>query len=309
MGLLSNGYRHMLTGRMFGATALDGANPSVLRNRFNQAAPMRNRFISEGITSQLAAIPSGHRHPSAWVMPQKPGAISSRNEAVMAFASTANGVMGYPVAGSAEFAVSVLDATIFPIDDSSPIRTGSLTISISVADAEGQLISSGSGSASFSILPNTPLLTASLGGVGESAFSITTNAPVLGAEASGVGVSNFSFSASGAILPTNDASPLRTGTATITLSGSLLPYAIGSMVGTTDVATELTPDSVASAVWSALAAEFNDSGSMGNKLNTASSGGVDMDALAASVWSYATRSMTPAERSALADAVWGKALP
>ena len=308
MGLLSNGYRHMLNGKMFGATVLDGANPSVLLNLFNQAAPKRNQFLGEGIASQLAAIPSGHRHPSAWVMPQKPGAISSRNEAVMAFASTANGVMGYPVAGSAEFAVSALDATIFPIDDSSPIRTGSLTISISVADAEGQLISSGSGSASFSVVPNTPLLTASIGGAGESAFSITTNTPVLGAEASGTGISNFSFAASGAILPLNDASPLRTGTATITLSGSLLPYALGNMIGTTDVVTELTPDAVASAVWSALAAEFNDAGSMGNKLNTASSGGVDLDALAASVWSYATRSMTTAEREALADAVWNKTI-
>ena len=73
MGLLSNGYRHFTKGRLFGATALDGANPSVLLSRFNQAAPRRNVFVGEGVSSKVAAVPSGHRHPSAWVMPQKPG--------------------------------------------------------------------------------------------------------------------------------------------------------------------------------------------------------------------------------------------
>ncbi len=46
----------------------------------------------------------------------------------------------------------------------------------------------------------------------------------------------------------------------------------------------LSPTALATAVWNAVANEFNDSGSMGNKLNTASSGGVDLDALADAVW-------------------------
>jgi len=78
------------------------------------------------------------------------------------------------------------------------------------------------------------------------------------------------------------------------------------MIGSTDVATELTADSIASAVWNAIAASFNDAGSMGNKLNTASSGGVDMDALAQTVWEYALRSMPAAERAAVAEAVGAK---
>jgi len=81
------------------------------------------------------------------------------------------------------------------------------------------------------------------------------------------------------------------------------------MIGTTDVVTELTTDSIAAAVWNAIAASFNDAGSMGNKLNTASSGGVDMDALAQTVWEYALRSMPAAERAAVADAVWAKEIP
>lgn len=101
MGLLSNGYRHMLKGRMFGAPALDGANPSVLLSRFNQAAPIRNQFIGEGIESNYAAKPSGHLHPSAWMMPQKSGAISSRNEANIAIGSFGAGSMGRNGSGTA----------------------------------------------------------------------------------------------------------------------------------------------------------------------------------------------------------------
>lgn len=48
--------------------------------------------------------------------------------------------------------------------------------------------------------------------------------------------------------------------------------------------TGLSTANVGSAVWNALAATFNEPGTMGSKVNTASSGGVDMDALAEAVW-------------------------
>jgi hypothetical protein len=47
--------------------------------------------------------------------------------------------------------------------------------------------------------------------------------------------------------------------------------------------TGLSTANVGAAVWNALAASFNDAGTMGNKLNTASSGGVDYGALADAV--------------------------
>ena len=56
--------------------------------------------------------------------------------------------------------------------------------------------------------------------------------------------------------------------------------------------TELSPEGLASAVWNSLSTEFNTSGTMGAKLNTASSGGVDMNALAQAVWEYGMRSLT-----------------
>lgn len=50
---------------------------------------------------------------------------------------------------------------------------------------------------------------------------------------------------------------------------------------------ELTPEGLRDAVWKAAAANFNDAGTMGAKLNSAASGGVDLNALAEAVWDHA----------------------
>lgn len=283
MGLLQNGYRHNLTGKVAGATNLDGWNPTAGVYNGHRAAANRNPFAGPGIMDSKAAVPNGHLAPSAWVLPRKPGGMSSRFEARIEFSSVANGVMGYPIAGSAAFAVTLPDAAILPEDDASPLRTASASFAIAVLDADGQLISSGTGSASMEIATNAPLLTASLNGDGTTSFSITTNNPLLGAEAALIGDATLQFSVTGGLLPSDDASPLRTGTTSFVISGGLVPYAIGSMVGTTDVTTELTTDGIVDALWNAIAANYNAAGTMGNKLNTASSGGVDMNALAAAV--------------------------
>ena len=262
-----------------------------------------------GEANKQFSLPYGGSPPYATLMPQKGGDLSARRTADMMLSATGTALMGYPIAGTASLVIGTNAPVIFPTNDASPLRTGSVTIAISVIDAAGQLISSGTGSASMAVSANTPLLTASISGGGATSFSVTTNSPLLGAKAGADGAASLTFSVAGSILPLNDASPLRTGSATITLSGSLLPYALGSMVGTTDVVTELTTDSIAAAVWNAISSSFNDAGTMGSKLNTASSGGVDMDALAQTVWEYALRSMPVAERVAIADAVWSKELP
>lgn len=48
--------------------------------------------------------------------------------------------------------------------------------------------------------------------------------------------------------------------------------------------TELSPESLAANVWNSIASDFNKVGTMGNKLNLASSGGVDYTVLADSIW-------------------------
>jgi hypothetical protein len=67
---------------------------------------------------------------------------------------------------------------------------------------------------------------------------------------------------------------------------------LGSMTGTTIETGELTPAGIASAVWNSLLANHQGDGTAGKALSTAGAGGVDLNALAAAVWAYATRTLT-----------------
>jgi len=60
---------------------------------------------------------------------------------------------------------------------------------------------------------------------------------------------------------------------------SLVPYATGRLEADITGQSILSPESLASAVWSALAAQFNDNGTMGQKLNSAA----DYASLAAAI--------------------------
>lgn len=199
MALIGNGFRENTLGKMFGGTSLNGANPSVHEFYWHQAARMRNALAGEGITDSKASFPSGARHPVAWVMPRKAGALSSRYEAVMTIAGSGTGAMGLPTEGTS-------------------------SISFTVADAAGELISSGGGSASMSFTFANALLTASLGGVGSSSFTISTNTPLLGAQTSGIGSASF------------------------VITGSMTPYAIGTMTGSTLNGGALTEASIIAAM-------------------------------------------------------------
>ena len=55
------------------------------------------------------------------------------------------------------------------------------------------------------------------------------------------------------------------------------------MSGSTVDTSVLTSTAIAAAVWDSVAAQFADSSTFGGKLNTASSGGVDLVALAQAV--------------------------
>lgn len=80
MGLLANNFRDTLGAfQLFGATASNNAYPSVCLQNHHRTAANRNLTAGEGITSELVAVPSGNRHPNAWVMPQQAGALAARN--------------------------------------------------------------------------------------------------------------------------------------------------------------------------------------------------------------------------------------
>lgn len=82
----------------------------------------------------------------------------------------------------------------------------------------------------------------------------------------------------------------------------------GNMAATIRGYGDLTPEGLRDAVWTAIAASNNVPGTMGAALNAAGSGGVDLNALAAAVWAYATRTLTasdmPAEQQAQILDIW-----
>jgi hypothetical protein len=85
-------------------------------------------------------------------------------------------------------------------------------------------------------------------------LSITPTA-LLGARASGSGSAGFTVSIANAqARPLNDASPLRDGTASFAITGTLTPYAIGSMNGSTVDTSILTVDTITAALIAAAMA-------------------------------------------------------
>lgn len=140
--------------------------------------------------------------------------------------------------------------------------------------------------------------TVSVGATGDGALgrnmqataTVSIDATALGGLiAGGVGTATITITASGDIVATIGAPGTATisvigsadvgalgwldGLAQVSIDGSLVAYAIGHMSGTTEDLTGLTPASVASAVWAAIATDHNEAGTMGAKLNAASSAG------------------------------------
>ncbi len=124
--------------------------------------------------------------------------------------------------------------------------TGSTTVTITVNPADGQLIVSAVGNASitFDLAAN---LAGALSAAGSTSFSFTVNNATLGAIVDAVGAALVQFSNSATIRATGN------------LSGDITPF------------TELSPQSLSAAVWSALASAYNAPGTMGEKLNDAGS--------------------------------------
>ena len=140
------------------------------------------------------------------------------------------------------------------------------------------------------------------GGVANATITINGTTVAAG-RAAGQAVSTFTLSASAAL----GASAFGIASSTFTITGSVVPYAKAWGVATTIDTSSMTPVGVANAVLNALAAEYNTAGTIGAKINSAASGGVDYNALATAVWANATRTLTsgaaPTEAQ-IAAAVW-----
>lgn len=206
MGLHQNGFRDNIgVFRYAGLTASNGAIPSALSINTALTGALRNLTAGEGMTDDKVGVPLGYLEGGAWVLPQKPGHLSSRLNARASITATATGLRGMLAEGAATFAITTNNPA-------------------------GQLITSGAGSASFAVTTNNPLLTASVNGAGSSSFTVTPNTPILGAIAD------------------------LTASAAFGITASLIRYAVGHMEGSALPYTELSPQSLAGAVVTALEA-------------------------------------------------------
>mgnify|MGYP006921344615 CR=1 FL=1 len=246
MALLANGYRDTLGAfQTFGATISNNAYPSARWANFARTGAMRNLTAGQGITSDTVSLPSGNRHPSAWMMPQKPGALAARNSLTGTGGVSDAEAWAVKLAQAALTGTGELTAVGGLIVQLVAAVTGSGEVSDADIKAFLQAVASIGGSGGVS--------DAELAGLGELIAAITGLGTAAGSTATGVGE----------------------------LSADLVVTGAG-----------LTTGNVGAAVWSANAAANNVAGTMGQKLNSAATGGVDYEALAEAVWDKPTSTMT-----------------
>lgn len=144
---------------------LAGTIASGNRNNFNQSGMLRGAFEN---FSKLSAWPSGHLSPSAWMLPQKAGGMSSRNVAELDVIASGSGAMGVNGVGSADV--------------------------LFTASATGSLIASGSGSSTVTFTASGNIV-ATLGVPGSATFSFTASG-LMEAKGWALGSAAVAFSAS-----------------------------------------------------------------------------------------------------------------
>ena len=207
MGLLQNGYRHNLIGRIVGATNVDGWNPYAGVYNNHRTAAGRNQFAGAAITDSHASVPDGNRHPVAWIMPRKPGGLASRNDAVITITGSGSGAMGVAA-------------------------TGSATVDLSIVGTGG-LISSASGTAEITFSADG-LLFASKAVIGTAYVSIGSNGTI-----KGIG----HMHGSGGISIDSTWTPYAIGWISgTTESGGLTPNGIAQAVGERVIEAGITQD-------------------------------------------------------------------
>ena len=163
-----------------------------------------------------------------------------------------------------------------------PATAGGMSGTAHIATSgDGNLLQGGPmvGEGTMSFTPDTASLGLIVGMSGNGSITFTTADASLALTMAMDGSGNITFTGAGGlsmIVPFE-------GNGNITFTGSADLKGRCSMQGEWTPYTELSPENLARSVWDALASEFNESGTMGAKLNTASSGGVDLVAMAQAI--------------------------
>lgn len=163
------------------------------------------------------------------------------------------------------------DGTSHPASWLMPLQAGRISsrstqVTFS-AEASGTLGLPASGSTSITFTVPSADLQLVVSASGSTSITFSTSADLAGALAA-VGSTSISFTVPNATL---GAIINAEGSAPITWSLSATPRAIGVLSGDITPFTELSPQSLADAVWSALANAYTASGTMGELLNSAGS--------------------------------------
>lgn len=280
----------------------------VERAQWSMGGAIRNHGAGwasvEDVTSTYG-IPSGHSHPGAWSMPQKAGGMASRNlvlgDGDLTISALAGGLNGdCDIVGSG--VVSNADLRLLIIATANVVGAGSVTASIQgavqmLAAINGSGVVSGTLNSVVAILATIAgggTVTGSMAGVLNAAASLVGSGTVSDANLGGVLLASCAIDGTGAL--TADVIGAMILSSSISGSGSVaagitaLAHAVASIIGTGPVAvsatahasmscditsvSELSPQSLAAAVWNSLVASFQSPGSMGEALATAGSGGL-----------------------------------
>jgi hypothetical protein len=234
-----------------------------------------NRYVSFAGFSQYYGMPVGYGSPYGWILPPKAGGMAATN-AIMG-----TGEISYANLAGLKRAVCSITNTSSVTGSIHGVGCLESTIDgIAIVDATiAALVKI------YSDITGNATVEASLGAISSAVCNIIAGATV-------------NADIKGGALISSDI----TGDALVEANISGIMYMVADMVASASVSADiradayltanvsvgapldpLSPTALAMAVWNALANEYNDTGTMGQKLNSAAVGGVDYDSLAAAV--------------------------
>jgi len=272
MGLIQNIFRYS----SIPITSFGGTTMSHEFTNFNRQENWILIYTGEGEVNQKSSLPRWNSSPVAWRLPLKAGEISAlyKLEGINTFVGS--GALGAPTQST---------------------LAGVGTISNAEASLLASLLATiiNEGTFSGNIVGGLSAL-CEITGLGTVVSDLTDGITRVNIVSTIDGVSSINFAITGG----KDAVCTINGTSNLTaslgaLAGMIIEITSGGQLSNALVIakaaieanitpfTELSPENLAANVWNAIATEYNTAGTMGNKLNLASSGGVDYQALSEAV--------------------------
>lgn len=272
---------------------------SVARGSWGRSGDLR-AFANLSLAANKSSIPAGHRHPGAWMLPQKSGGLASYNTVFGAGALSTGNLAG-GLNGDADLtgsgSISTAAGTMVMAATAALFGSGTVSAALNAAlGAAAALAGSGNVTGSIAALTNIAAVISGSGVVsanlvaaleaiaalaGSGNLTAALNA-ALGATAALAGAGTLAA----AITGKREAIAALVGSGDVTAAIKALAHLISALGGSGAVTAStaakagmaadinvtgstLTTANVASSVWNALAASFNETGTMGNLMNAA----------------------------------------